>query len=290
MKVYALRLESADKILGHLAATHLSPEAINDIYATFVKSLTEGIVSCAAEPVTIETHSSLELDDFRVSKLEASKKYLRIDSQATIGIPLRVSRCFDLDTGDQKGITSQPGSEELDDQIEDIITHEGKSFGIIEDDIYTGDTMRQTIAILRSHDITIDTIISAISSVRMLGSIPVLSAVYYDPEDLLDLADPRDFIFGAKYGGLVVSHKGIKARVPYCTPFVDIARRSSINPELVDRFSKVVISANIVLHQSLGSIDYPARLFYPSTVLYHYGLSKSDTLRDVFKELGRRIG
>jgi len=190
-----------------------------------------------------------------------------------------VSRLFDFRTFQQLGISSRPGCNELNFQLKQLKHRLGPSVGIVEDDIYTGGTLRCMINRLRQNGVAVTSVIAGISAAKAINGIAVQSAVFYAPVSLLELTDPRDYLFGARHGGLVVAYHGQKLRVPYDAAFVDLATRSSLDPAHVDMFTQDMRAANYRLHQSIRTLDYPAALWYPEDVLRSLGLNPTCTLR-----------
>lgn len=73
-----------------------------------------------------------------------------------------------------------------------------------------------------------------------------------------DIVDARDFLFGSRLGGLLVS-EGF--RVPYITPWVDLTSRAKIPPAAQPAFVKAVIEANVRFFEQVkvhvGQTDNP---------------------------------
>ena len=135
----------------------------------------------------------------------------------------------------------------------------------------------------------VDSVISGISSTRKVDDVPVKAAVYYDSDTLLELTDPRDYIFGASDGGLVVSRFGRKFRVPYCSSLVDVAKRSSIHPAKVKVFSSDILDANIKLHGCLKTSKLPARLYYPKVLFDGLNLDADITVAEMLVKLEHHL-
>jgi hypothetical protein len=279
MKIYSLRLEQPESILGHLAGddTHASGK-LKLMYAEFVSELREAISECAAERVRVEIHEFSKLEHAKRALMQAGKPYLCFDSQSSLGTPFGISRCFDMATGWRIGITSRPGFAELHDQISQYKQDHHGACGIVEDDIFTGGTLREAIELLGQAGIQVDTIVSGITTAKHVAGVPVLAAVTYEAANLFELTDPRDFVWGAHNGGVVVRCGALKARVPYDQAFADITERASIAPEKAALFTERIRAANLRLHQALGSASYQARMFYPVTVLEQAGFDPGRTL------------
>lgn len=67
----------------------------------------------------------------------------------------------------------------------------------------------------------------------------------------LDVVDLRDFILGAKFGGLLVEHTNM-VRLPYVAPFVNLTSRATIHPTHVVEMSRVIWRANFQLFEGTG--------------------------------------
>lgn len=286
MKTYALRTEAPQNVFRSLLVSNISTDAIQKAYDNFLDSLCASLKNNSAEPVLIEIHSFEDLEESKKKLLDPNKKYLNFDSQSSLGgVQVGVSRKFSYKSGEQLGITSRPGYDELHDQLSDIVAQHGTKFGIIEDDIFTGGTLKVMIKAIQDAGAQVNSIVSGISSTRQIDDVAVDAAIYYTPETLLELTDPRDYIFGASDGGLVVSHFGRKFRVPYCSPLVDVAKRSSIDPKKANTFSLDILDANIKLHDCLKTSQLPARLFYPRVFFNDIGLDADISVIDMLKSI-----
>ena len=64
-------------------------------------------------------------------------------------------------------------------------------------------------------------------------------------EDIHDIVDFRDFLIGARFGGLCVTlPSGEKARVPYLAPYVNLKTRAKIDIRYHKDFSLEVLRWN----------------------------------------------
>lgn len=285
MKKYVLRVENPETVMRWIVAETVSPVTLQSAYYDFVGSLVDALKLCMREPADIALHSYADLAATKLHLLDPAVSYLNLDSQDSYGIPLGVSRQFDFMTGTQIGITSRPGWDDLFRQVDAIARTDNKKFGIVEDDIFTGGTLKHMIAFLSEREINIETIVSGVSSTKTINGIPVHSALYIEPEQLLELTDPRDYIFGAQNGGLVVTHLQQKTRVPYCAPFTDIGQRSSISVSKTTVFSQMIAEANRTLHSKLQTLDIPARILYPDRILEAIDMSGAFSIGDLLKKV-----
>lgn len=268
-----------------IVADTVSRATLQSAYDDFVGSLVDALKLCMREPADVTLHSYADLAATKLNLLDPAVSYLNLDSQDSYGIPLGVSRQFDFMPGTQIGITSRPGWDDLSRQVDAIARTDNKKFGIVEDDIFTGGTLKHMIAFLSEREINIETIVSGVSSTKTINGIPVHSALYIEPEQLLELTDPRDYIFGAQNGGLVVTHMQQKTRVPYCAPFTDIGQRSSISVSKTTVFSQMIAEANRTLHSKLQTLDIPARILYPDRILEAINMSGAFSIGDLLKKV-----
>lgn len=91
---------------------------------------------------------------------------------------------------------------------------------LIEDDVASGRTLAYAKEYFKSLDIEI------VDEV-------ILNSLVTQPCDILDVVDTRDFIIGARFGGLRVFGRDSerKSRAPYLAPFVNLTTRASIPPQ-----------------------------------------------------------
>ncbi len=85
MKTYALRVEKAESVIGHLAVQK-PQRLITAAYEVFVSSLVASLGKHAAEPVKIETHQYERLEQAKARYLR-SGPYICLDSQSSLGLP-----------------------------------------------------------------------------------------------------------------------------------------------------------------------------------------------------------
>lgn len=63
--------------------------------------------------------------------------------------------------------------------------------------------------------------------------------------DWFDIVDARDFLFGARMGGLCIAMGGEVVRAPYITPWVNLMQRAKIPPHKQPAFVQAIIRANV---------------------------------------------
>ena len=141
---------------------------------------------------------------------------------------LGVSRLFNAcSIGNSHPVfTSRPECPDLQSQLAKIASG---SYILVDDDSFTGSTISFVEGMLPEN--------INIASTFFLAE--------YNRDQVIDLADARDFIIGAELGGLV-GHlfDGTSIRMPYLLPYADIAARMSIPPENTLEFSKDIWNFN----------------------------------------------
>lgn len=106
-------------------------------------------------------------------------------------------------------------------------------FALVDDDIASGTTVRRII------DRT-----PQVKWTKVIGM-----ADWIQPRPWFDVVDARDFLFGARGGGLWVSEnragKRHLYRAPYISPWVNLAQRARISPLAQPAFNHAILRANL---------------------------------------------
>jgi NAD+ synthetase len=149
----------------------------------------------------------------QVEALRADGAVLALDPLVPHDAQLSVSRCFELSCDVMRGdLVPRPGSASLADQLADIPASE-QGYVLVDDDLATGRTLTQVLALL-------------VGRVHVRGVHTLCSLAPDDDVGIEELCDVRDFLPGARSGGLVVRlPTGALARAPYLLPYVRPARR-----------------------------------------------------------------
>ena len=156
-------------------------------------------------------------------------KAISLDPCTNADFNIAISRLFTAaDSARLPGLYNRPGSNSLTEQISRI--PEG-TYSLIEDDIATGNTIKDILAML-PEQIKIKQVIA----LNQLESGHGLQTVEADSEDSLsDVVDLRDFIIGSKDAGLVIKLPDNSiVRAPYILPYVKNTSRMSL-PESAER-------------------------------------------------------
>jgi hypothetical protein len=107
---------------------------------------------------------------------------------------------------------------------------------LADDDIATGETMKFVSNVLETHGIKIVDTLSLIDELNT---------------DLYDLADMRDYVLGAKNGGLtVIAPNGQITRMPYFASYVNVSARTRIQPNKARSFSIEIWKLNRSLYKN----------------------------------------
>lgn len=195
------------------------------------------------DPMDTEVH---ELDDHTARMREVVNGDFSVSLDPCIKgkRQLGISRQF-LPGGRQDiGIAARPGFPDLERQIASLPTDQ--PITLVEDDIFTGGTMRRIIAQLRSRGVQVAKVIVGIQVGTPELDVPVIALDQYEHEEVFDLSDPRDFLLGAHGSGLVVRcDDGELVRAPYLYPFVDVAARCSMSSAAATEFSRVMWEHNV---------------------------------------------
>ena len=177
--------------------------------------------------------------DLGVQRLEArrrtaGKQVLSLDACIPGTFDLGVSRCFPLGGGEASPtIVARPGFAPLAAQIAAIPPGE---YTLLDDDMVTGDTIRQVLALLPE-------------TLRIEGVV----IVSHLAAPALDVGDCRDLLVGARDGGLVVSlPDGTTARAPYVLPYVSPTERASLPISRERSFSIAVWALNEAFFRELS--------------------------------------
>jgi NAD+ synthetase len=217
----------------------------------------------------------LHLDEQRARAAAAIAKaggrVISLDPCVAGTVDVGLSRCFPL--CDQSGpprIGERPGWPPLAQQLASV--SEG-AWTLLDDDVVTGRTIARVRAAM-----PVGATISDVECLCDASRAPDAEAV-----DLVDLVDARDFLCGAREGGLVVvMPHGAVARAPYLLPYVRPAHRVSAPLSSERSFSLEVWRANVELfaavQPALRLRDANAAL---RTLMHYVGFDDDDTLEDI---------
>lgn len=187
------------------------------------------------------------------------------------GIPLSFTRKFGLCGGQisMLGFSPRFGKDSILEQAEAIGRGE---FRIVDDDVSTGATMDFAESVLKK----VGAVVLKRESLAKLH----LESIGVDCDSAFDTVDLRDFVVGAKAGGLTVSlPSGGIGRSPYALPYVSPNYRASILDEKQVEFSLGIWKANLSLFEGLRiriRDSDPGFLTFAESV----GFSNNETIED----------
>ena len=175
---------------------------------------------------------------------QLKKAYLVLKGKQTISLDtyyrgtydIETSRLFDISDIQKKYISliGRIGHDTIKNQIRNIKTG---SYILVDDDSATGKTIREVMSNLPER--------IKIEQIYLLANILT--------EKIFDIVDLRDFIIGAKNGGLVVRlpNKEI-ARSPYMLPYVSLKTRATISATKELKTSIRLWQMNKEFYQKIG--------------------------------------
>lgn len=141
----------------------------------------------------------------------------------------RLFYCNDKQTFSNQ-MVARVGFEDLDYQMSKIPSSE---YTLVDDDIATGFTMDYIIEKLKEHSVMVKSKESLIT----------------DTKKFFDVVDTRDFIIGARYGGLTVTNGIFKTRFPYVYPYVNLSTRAKMPAKNIVKFSRAIWELNYDLYK-----------------------------------------
>ena len=182
-------------------------------------------------------------------------------------VTLQVSRHYSP-SGQYLGIGRRPGSPPLAKQLKALKAAMGKNpLALYEDDIATGGTLRECLALLKQWGLDIAGIFVGFSPLDgdELEGIPLWTRQRIRPGE--ETADMRDFFPASNGGGLVICNdhhvcEGTTAkpsqlwRAPYIGgPYgIDVSARASIPIDKVSKFSATAVETSRWAYRELGML------------------------------------
>jgi nicotinic acid mononucleotide adenylyltransferase len=172
--------------------------------------------------------------------LQKKLKSLSLDIYINGDINFDISRLFELGSGQfkPKKLINRPNTLPLEEQLKNIDIGD---YMLIEDDTASGNTLRRLKELLpKNINIKEKLILSHLNKKET-------------KLEYFDIVDMRDFIFGLKHSGLVVSlPNGTIARVPYVLPYTSPISRAKIPIGKELDFSIKVWEMNKIFYESIN--------------------------------------
>jgi hypothetical protein len=219
---------------------------------------------------------------------------------------LRASRGFLLGGVKHVGLVPSPGAQSFHRQMAALSGD--TEYTLIEDDIFTGGTIKEVLRMLQRLEVRIGRVVTGIRLSD--GADDPIPGVVVDPvlqyrilgssekTHPLQIADPRNFLLGLS--GLVVRlPDGSWTRAPYWLPFVRASARIGISAECEEEFALLAMQANLDFYSgiqtSLGRIvrisDFPSpvRDLLPTLGFAHMSTPVCIALQQMMTHLDQHI-
>ncbi len=196
----------------------------------------------------IRIYEHAEQETF-VRDLAQHEQLINLDRCTNTLEDIQLSRLFFLCDGQFRplNLVARPGFQEIEKQI---TTLKPGKYTLVDDDIATGSTVNMLLAMLPEEvEITKIRTLLEYSRSQYLKEYP--DAVDLETFDVVDL---RDFLFGSRDSGLVISlPDGVTARAPYSLPYVSLVTRANIPPSAEQIFSRRIWELNLSFFETLGA-------------------------------------
>lgn len=233
---------SSTKVRAMLAAKNITAERDEKFYVlrddlelAFPKTpnTITGKIIAQALSILIASHTGKNVEVVnvmeQVEKFQTEKPFISLDCFLETEHKLELTRVFNTSETQKysKLHTNRTGTAPLEEQVERI--PQG-TYDLVDDDIATGTTMNTVATLLNQHGIQV-------------GDFRCLLESYGD--EIFDVLDMRDFVLGARNGGLTVKTiNGETTRVMYAAPYVNLVTRAKMNPVKAIAFSLEIWKMN----------------------------------------------
>lgn len=219
---------------------------------------------------------------------------------------LRASRGFLLGGEKHVGLVPSPGARSFHRQMATLPVD--TEYTLIEDDIFTGGTIKEVLRMLQRRGVRIGRVVPGIRLSDGADDLipgfmvdPVLRYRILDSSEKthpLEIADPRNFLLGIS--GLVVRlPNGNWTRAPYWLPFVRASARVGVSAECEEEFALLAMQANLDFYsriqRSLGRTvrisDFlsPVRNLLPMLGFAHMSTPVCAALEQMMTYLDRHV-
>jgi nicotinic acid mononucleotide adenylyltransferase len=215
----------------------------NDLELAFPKTpnTISGKIIAQTLSILLTSHTGRKVETVdvmeQVEKFQTEKPFISLDCFLETEHKLELTRVFNAaDTQKfSKLHTNRTGTAPLEEQV--LRIPEGV-YDLVDDDIATGTTMHTVATLLNQHNIQV-------------GEFRCLLESYGD--DIYDVLDMRDFVLGARNGGLTVKTiNGETTRAMYAAPYVNLVTRAKMNPVKAINFSLEVWKMNHSIYRGSG--------------------------------------
>ncbi|MDP3646198.1 MAG: phosphoribosyltransferase family protein [bacterium] len=264
----------------------LGPQG-EEAWREFLNGLLKAFNEAFAGDVTLVVRALSDMEAY-VKQAVAGEKSISIDPCISGDVNLGTSRIFLPGGRKDCGVGSRPGFPSIVEQLSTI--SRGTEFVLVEDDIFSGGTLQSIARILEAAGVKVVRSVCGIQVGDSRFTLPVEAIEQYKSEVVLDLNDPRDFLVGARGGGLVVqTADGALVRVPYVLPFVDTNARSSIPRGRVLDFSKEVWRLNVDFWRHFPWVTLGLVELFLQEALYRWGYASDQPMVEVCRSIMRLL-
>jgi hypothetical protein len=261
-KKYFLLRNEGFKIISHICSKlKIEQKQIQKELDYFVFELQKILIKTLKDSVpeiAISFHELEELEN-KKAKLIAGRSVISLDSYSLQknAFHLGISRLYDEDGENKIKIGARPGFEDLDSQIKKLLNSTNKrEFVLVDDDIWTGGTMKDMKKILEENGFKILELISGIQVLGNVEDIQARAVIEISRKNAFDIADPRDFLLGSKHGGLgLLLKNGERVRAPYFRPFTNPHKHVGVPENKVKEFSLELLDLNLEFYTKLSDIS-----------------------------------
>ena len=248
--------------------------------------------------IAISFHTLEELEEGK-QRILGTIPAITLDSYSRLAnvFPLGVSRLYDENGEHKICVGARPGYESVEKQIQNLLASTPiREFILVDDDIWTGGTMKDIRNLLEKNGLTISGLVSGIQVVGNEENIEAQAVVQIEKAQAFDIADPRDFLIGSQEGGLgILFANGVSGRAPYFKPFTNPTKHVGVPGELVIPFSKKLLEMNLEFYTELENITQKQiriEHLWPSFVTYikeKYHIDESSAVIPAIEHLLKNI-
>lgn len=279
-----------------------APE-IEAAYHVFLDGLYQAFAA-AADTTNLELHiySSQEVERVRNELLIPEARVVALDPlcDSPGAIHLGMSRWYYPGGSTLAGEGFRPGFASVPDQLARLKTLVGEEpVVVIEDDMYTGETLASTVADLQIAGINVKQVVVGIQICQndlAVDGVQIAAAVRYALDrqralsEQIDLGDPRDYLIGLS--GLVILMDGKDGkpslgRAPYVLPFVKPSDRASFPADSDWSVSMTILGLSRDFYRDLSiQLDQDIRVAhcdpeFASFVGHHLGTKPDEKVTDL---------
>ena len=230
---YVIRNEGITPLLNY--KQNVKEEILQKEHEEFLKQLIELIRAVFHNQLDVKT-INMEVQLKKAYSILEAKQTISLDTYYRGTYNIETSRLFDISDIQKKYISliGRIGHDTVKNQIQKI---EDGNYILVDDDSATGKTIMEVMSNLPER--------INIEQIFLLASM--------GNEKIFDIVDLRDFIIGAKNGGLVVRlpNKEI-ARSPYMLPYVSLKTRATISASKEMKTSIRLWKMNKEFYQKIG--------------------------------------